>query len=367
MEDYVMKPWKLVGFLTVCAMLLVPLGAQADSIAPTTITFNADPGAISVFPVHKTVTVSALGATKADIFFLSDTTGSMGGTIANVAANAAAVMAATFTTIGPNTAWGVGEYKDAAAGDPFGYKLDQAITTNQAAVQAGINLWSASGGGDTPEDNLMGIRRSTTDVASAWRAGATRILVEFGDAPGHDPASDGTTAVQATTALTSTGTKLIAVDVGNKNGIGFGPPYEGVEKAMAIASGGTYLLNPDQSTLIANVEAAITSAVTTYHTVSLKIVPLVDGLAPVSIPGVLSQSGSFDRSIERTFDFDFDLVGCCRLFGVPSFDFDIQALVDGAIVAVEHDHWNCVPVPPSMILMGSGLLGLIGWRRFKRI
>jgi hypothetical protein len=359
MEDYVMKPWKLIGFLTVCAMLLVPLGAQADSIAPTTITFNANPAAISVFPVHKTVTISAGDPTtvQADIFFLSDTTGSMGTTIGTVRTNAAALMTAT-ASLG-NVAWGVGEYKDGNV-DAFGYLLNQAVTTNQAAVQTGINAWVASGGGDLPEDNLMGIRRSTTDAASAWRAGSARILVQFGDAYGLDPASDGTTEAQATAALTSTGTKLIAVDVGAKNAAG-------QETRMVAAAGGAYLNNPSQADLITAVEDAIAKTFATYSTVSLKIVPLVDGLAPISIPADLSISGSFDRSIERTFDFDFDLIGCCRLFGVPSFDFDIQALVDGAIVAVEHDHWNCVPVPPSMILMGSGLLGLIGLRRFKRI
>jgi hypothetical protein len=350
------KHWKLVGFLAVCAMLLVPLGALADSIAPATMTFIGNPSMITVIPVHKTVTVSAGTPTtvQADIFFLSDTTGSMGGTINTVRTNAAAIMANT-AALG-NVAWGVGQYKDGTV-DAFGYRLDQAVTQNQALVQAGINTWIAGGGGDLPEDNLMGIRRSTTDAASAWRSGSARLLVQFGDAYGKDPASDGTTEVQATAALTSTSTKLIAVDVGAKNATG-------QETRMTAASGGTYLFNPDQATLVAAVEAAIATSFATYSKVSLNIVPLVDGLAPISIPADLSVTGSFDRSIERTFNFDFDLIGCCRAFGVPEFDFDIQALVDGAIVAVEHDRWTCVvPLPPSVFLLASGLLGLIPLRK----
>jgi hypothetical protein len=360
MEDYMKKHWKLIGFLAACAMLIVPLGALADDISPSTWTVFASPTELTTATIHKTVTVSAGVPTtvQTDIFFLSDTTGSMGGTINTVRTNAAAILAAT-AGLG-NVQWAVGEYKDGNV-DAFGYRLNQAMTANQALIDTpfpsatGLGAWAASGGGDFPEDNLMGIRLSTTEAASGWRAGSARLLVQFGDAPGLDPASDGTTLAQATAALTSTNTKLIAVDVGAKDSTG-------QETAMVAASGGTYLLNPDQATLVEAVLNAISTSFLTYHTVELEIAGLPDGITPFFMTTPTSYTGDFTRDIERLFEFDVTLVGCCRAFE-KDFDFVINALVDGAIVATEFDHWTCIPLPPSVFLLGTGLLGLIPLRR----
>ncbi|MHB9073050.1 MAG: PEP-CTERM sorting domain-containing protein [Desulfobaccales bacterium] len=348
------KHRKLIGFLAVCAMLMLPLGALADDISPSTWTINADPNALTVAKIHKTVTVSAgtPTTTQTDIFFLSDTTGSMGGTIGTVQTNATAILTAT-AALG-NVQWAVGEYKD--VGDSFVYRLDQAMTASQAAVTTGLGLWAASGGGDTPEANLYGIQQATT-AASGWRAGSARIMVQFGDAPGHDPSGPtGVTLAQATAALVGPPlTKLIAVDVGAKNSTG-------QETVMVNATGGQYLDHPAQSDLVDAVLAAITTSLSTYHTVELAIAGLPDGITPFFETTPASYTGDFTRDIDRLFDFDVTLVGCCRAFET-SFDFEIDALVDGAIVARELDHWSCVPLPPSVFLLGSALLGLIPLRR----
>jgi len=353
-----MKPWKLIGFLAVCAVFLVPLGALADDIAPSTWTINASPSELTTATIHKTVTVSAGVPTtvQTDIFFLSDTTGSMFGTIATVQAGASAILGATAALGAPGQVqWAVGEYRD--IGDAFVYRLNQAMTANQADVQTGINAWVASGGGDLPEANLYAIQQATT-AASGWRAGSAQIMVQFGDAPGHDPSGPtNVTLAQATAALVGPPTtKLIAVDVGAKNSTG-------QETVMVAASGGTYLDHPSQADLVAAVIAAIETSFLTYHTVELAISGLPPGITPYFATTPAAYTGDFSRDIERLFEFDVTLVGCCRAFGVSGFDFDILALVDGAIVAVEHDRWNCVPLPPSVFLLGSCLLGLIPLRR----
>ena len=135
---------------------------------------------------------------------------------------------------------------------------------------------------------------------------------------------------------------------------------------MVNATGGTYLDHPSQADLVDAVLAAITTSFNTYHKVELAIAGLPAGIEPFFQALPASYTGDYTRDEERTFDFDVTLVGCCDAFKT-SFDFEIDALVDGAIVAVEHDRWNCapIPVPPSLILLGSGLLGLIGFRRFK--
>lgn len=351
------KHWKLIGFLAVCAMLIVPLGALADDISPGTWTVFASPTSLTTATIHKTVTVSTVPTVQTDIMFLSDTTGSMGGAIAAVQAGAASILAAT-ALLG-NTQWAVGEYRD--FGDPFAYQLNQAMTANQAAVQAGINTWVASGGGDTPEANLFAIQQSTL-AATGWRAGSSRILVQFGDAPGHDP-SGGVTLADATAALVGPPvTKLIAANVGFGGKDSTGQETAMITALNAVSSGSVLLNAPDDATLVAAVLAAIEASFATYHTVELEIAGLPAGITPFFSTSPASYTGDFTRDIERLFEFDVTLVGCCRAFE-RDFDFVINALVDGAIVATEFDHWTCVPVPPSVFLMATGLLGLIPLRR----
>ena len=134
---------------------------------------------------------------KPDIFFLADTTGSMAGAIANVRNNAASIMSQVLAAQ-PDAQFGVGEYKD--VGSAFPYRLNPAITASTADAQTGINQWVASGGGDEPEAQLFALQELSSNPATGFRSGSSRIVVWFGDAPGHDP-SNGATEASATAAL----------------------------------------------------------------------------------------------------------------------------------------------------------------------
>jgi len=83
---------KLSVLLVLIAFLGLSSLAMADSITPLTFTGSGLTGAS--YTVHKTVTVSAGTPTTAqgDIFFLSDTTGSMGGVISAVKTNASSIL-----------------------------------------------------------------------------------------------------------------------------------------------------------------------------------------------------------------------------------------------------------------------------------
>ena len=156
-----------------------PMG---DTVVPSSYATSLKPG--KSVTITKTVTISAGTPTsaKVDVFFLADTTGSMGAALSSVQNGAAAIMAGT-SGLG-DVAYGVGEYKD--VGDAFVYRLNQDITTDTAAVQTGINAWVASGGGDWEEAQLYALYQVANTVS--WRPGSTRIIIWFGDAPGHDPA-----------------------------------------------------------------------------------------------------------------------------------------------------------------------------------
>ncbi|MBI3686457.1 MAG: hypothetical protein HY241_03820 [Actinobacteria bacterium] len=136
-----------------------------------------------------TVTVPKSGAApKADVYLLADTTGSMGPVIDAVKLGITAIVSDPSLAF-YDVAWGAGNYKDFPGGEfnpyPFGHQL--APTPGAAAVTAAVSTWAAFGGLDTPEGQLYALHTIATDPAIGWRPDSRRILVWFGDAPGHDP------------------------------------------------------------------------------------------------------------------------------------------------------------------------------------
>lgn len=150
---------------------------------------------------------------RPDIVFLADTTGSMGPALANVKANLNDIIADVRASQ-PEAQFGVAEYRDQfnCAADPFSYRLDQAVTANDAAVVAAVNALATGNGCDIPEAQLFALHQVATDPAVGFRTDSTRIVVWFGDAPGHDP-SGGITEAAAIAALQAAGIRVVAVDV----------------------------------------------------------------------------------------------------------------------------------------------------------
>lgn len=346
-KSQTMKPNKLALATT---LALAAFTAKADSISPTTFSDTVDVGGSTT--VHKVVTVSAGRPTTSlvDVFFLADTTGSMGGAIASVEASAATILANT-SGLG-NVQYGVGEYKD--VGDVFVYRLNQDITGNAAAVTAGINAWGASGGGDFPEANLFALKQVAD--TTTWRAGSRRILTWFGDAPGHDP-SAGVSEAQATAALQAQGIQVEAIDIADMNDTG-------QALRIANATGGHYYSGIASGDVADAIEDAITTAFATYNTVGLDLTEVPAGVTATLAP--LGYAGVFDRSIERTFEFDLTFTGVAP----GTYDFNVYATVDGGRVATEGDRIvvrdTSSPVPEagtSLMLLGMGALSLFGIRR----
>lgn len=163
----------------------------------------------------------AAGQSMFDVFFLSDTTGSMGGLINGVKSSSNLIVE-QFLATGADVRFGVGEYKDGNA-DAFAFRYNlttegiPTFSTDSALVSSAIAQWGASGGGDFPEDNLLALRE-VADTAP-WRDGARRIVYWFGDAPSLDPGSDGTTLSSALAALSANCVEVIAIDVSGDGGL----------------------------------------------------------------------------------------------------------------------------------------------------
>jgi hypothetical protein len=232
--------------------------------------------------------------------------------------------------------YGVGEYKD--VGDAFVYRTNTALTSSTAAVQTGINQWVASGGGDFPEANLYGLQQVAN--TTGWRAGSTRILVWFGDAPGTDPTSGVTEAV-ATAALVSKAIAVQALDVGLLN-------QTGQAVRIANATGGNYYSGVNTGSIVTIITNSITSAVTNYTTVGLDLSLVPAGLSVTAAPALFT--GTYSRAVTRTFEFDVTFTA----LATGAYTFDIPVLVDKATVAKEVDSITVTggeATPPSCSLI----------------
>jgi len=334
--------------------------ASADSINPVAVYGTLGVGSSAT--ITKTVTVSAGTPTAAqgDVFFLCDTTGSMGGTINSVKTNASAIL--TGLSVYGNISTGAGSYKDFPTspwGDSsdFPYRLDAAIGSS-ASTQAGINTWSASGGYDTPEAEIYALKQAATTGGVDWRAGSTKFVLWFGDAPGHEPSNTagypGPSTADTIASLQAAGIKVYAFDVG-----GGGLNSYGQATAITSATGGAYYVGFG-SGIVDTIVAAIGEGFSTYSVVGLEI-PALAGLDIDVVP--VSYTGSYDRSVERTFTFDVTFTGVAP----GTYDFSIFGTVDGGRVAEEIDSimvvGTAVPEPATLLLLGFGIAGLAGIRR----
>ena len=207
-----------LAVLALAAALVAPPGlaaapAAADpGVEPADVTMTLAPGdSADIAKVVHTPTVPP----KPDLVFIADTTGSMGAAIGNVRTNAADILNSVVAAQ-PQAQFAVAEYRDFT--DPFAFRLNQGLTADLGAVQAGINAWTAGGGGDTPEADLNALFEVSTGAVS-FRPDGTRIAVIFGDAASHDP-SGGHSLADTVAALQAANVRVVAVDVGALNSAG---------------------------------------------------------------------------------------------------------------------------------------------------
>ncbi|MFI7599401.1 hypothetical protein [Actinoplanes sp. NPDC049681] len=204
-------------------------GGICDVISSTLVSDDADP-IFYVAPPHT--------LTKPDIYFLADTTGSMGSALKNVALNAGQILDQV-DAVATEPRYGAGQYRDFPV-QPFAYRTDAPIPATDdrgASAKAAINTWAASGGGDTPEANLYALHKLVSDAK--FRTDSSRIVVWFGDAPGHDPVCSAVsgqatvTEASVTAELVSAKVKVIAVSTTT------GPP-DGLDDNPASGAGNGY-------------------------------------------------------------------------------------------------------------------------------
>ena len=210
----------LKAALLFAVALATMVGAVAvlAAVIPSEVTGELPPG--GSMTVDKTVTTPEIPANP-DIYFLADTTSSMGPVLAQVRTDIGSILS-TLSGAQPTAQFGAGQYKDFPY-DAFAFKHEAAIGPDDGPGGAydasdAVGGWTHGGGYDGSEAQLYALTKIATIPAIGWRGGTNKVLVWFGDAPGHDPvcaaiSSEGAdiTEATATAALVAAGIKVVAI------------------------------------------------------------------------------------------------------------------------------------------------------------
>ena len=214
------------------AALMASAGtAFADGVTPN-VDQAADPG--DVIHVTKTVSTPPIPP-KPDIVLLVDKTASMGGELANVKANFSSIVSQV-KGIQPDAQFAVAAYCDFGEAAPA-FQLFTDLTGDATALATAINNVSLCNGGDVPEAQLNALWAiGNGGDAVTYRPDSSRIVVWYGDNPGHDP-SGGHTEAAATQSLVDVEAKVLAISTGAANNL------DGTGQATRItnATGGDLL------------------------------------------------------------------------------------------------------------------------------
>ena len=352
---------KMFKQLLLAAAFTAPLMAQADTISPTSYAATLAVG--ESVTITKTVTVEeSVTSGVLDVVFLIDTSGSMGSAI-SAAKSAAAGILSGLSGFG-NLATGTGYYSEPGSG------LLTDLTTDDVAGVAAINaidLGLGGYGGDFPEEGLHATRLAAENTS--WRPGSSRFIIALGDATFKE--SDGTSLAMTQAALAASGATFIGIDFGNMT-----YPYQGIDPTVLATAtgGGIYASSTNVTTLTNTIIASVGDSFDTYTEVTVD--DLGAGMPGVDVSVVCTSAdigacvgdtatGSFDRSIARTFEFEVTFTG----LAAGDYSFDTKALVDDAEVATEADRITVtggsvdVSEPSSLLLSGLGLLCLSLVRR----
>jgi hypothetical protein len=272
--------------VAVSAAALVASGAAAfaEGVTPN-VDQAADPGEV----IHLTKTVSTPPIPpKPDIVLLVDKTGSMGGELANVKANFSSIVSQV-KAVQPDARFAVATYCDFGEATPA-FQLFTDLTGDPGALTTAINNVNLCGGGDAPEAQLNALWQiGNGGDAVTFRPDSSRIVVWYGDNPGHDP-SGGHTEADATQSLVDVGAKVLALSTGSANNL------DGTGQATRIT-------NATGGNLLSGVAAG---GVSDAILAGLQNLDVTVAGSPTCDPGLSISLSPASRTVQSGTDAEFD-------------------------------------------------------------
>ncbi|MDY7078769.1 MAG: hypothetical protein SXV54_17795 [Chloroflexota bacterium] len=298
---------------------------------------------------------------KVDVYFLADATGSMTSIIAAVKAGADAILGA-LGGLGIDMAFGVGNYKDFPHDpdyNPYAFQHQLNPTTNVGDAATAISAWSASGGLDYSEGQLFALDQLAQPPGGTigWRPDSKRIIVWFGDWPGHDPVCQAIsglaydiTEASATSKLVAENIPVIAISTvtGAPAGLDDDPTSNagdyigtciiggtpGQATRIAGATGGAHETGIDAGNIVAKIIEMVESIVTKINNLNLVpsggTAPFVTSISPAGGYGPLPG----DESHVLRFNVCFTGVVPCD-FEDQVFTGKLDVVADGVVVATK--------------------------------
>ncbi|MBL1274648.1 MAG: PEP-CTERM sorting domain-containing protein [Ectothiorhodospiraceae bacterium] len=349
--------------LALAVAILAPASAVADSIDPVMYSDRLSLG--ESVTIRKTVIINSDRPTGAllDVMFIFDVTGSMRDEIdiAKMAADDILTGLSGFGSLRSGTGW---------YSDPLFDGVHVDLNGGNTSTTSGIDdMWDtgscvvagadAGCGGDFPEKGYAAISEAAS--SASWAPGSNRFIIAFGDASFKMPPTEAATIA----ALGASGAELIGISYNS----GF---TSDIEDLGGTAYSGVGL---DTGALVTLILDSVGSSFDSYDAVTVS--DLGGGMPGVGVSTMCVSAdiglcagadalGMYDRSIDRTFEFDVTFTG----LEDGEHHFPTYALVDGGIVATERD-WITVKdrlsvtEPGTLALFGLGLMG-VGFARRHR-
>ncbi len=368
---------KRYAFCSILAVMITTAASAAITGSIIRDSITAVPGDTQAYTVEYTANVTS-GSAMADVLFLTDSTGSMGGYISGLRAALDGIISGIDAALGDvDIRYAVADYKDYRDWGNYtnyGVNLRQAFTGNTAAVRSAINSMYAVGGYDLPESqlkalvNLAGNWLSPSgDLGFGGRGDAQKIVIWAGDIEGHyfGEGGDGPpdyypSLNEALAALNAEGIVTFGLNL-RASGEGLDRDYGGDNQASFLTggTGGQLLNNLNLST--GEIQAAVIDAVMTGVEVLTNITLALecDGdlfaqpVAQTLIGSWTAEDGDISGSLT------FELV-CPQ--GTDAW-FDMVLLGNGAELDRITVDVSTLPEPTTCLLLGLGALTLLRRRR----
>jgi len=364
------------------------IGAITGTLSPDTITAIHGFGETRSYTLDYSIDITgAVGPGKADVLFMTDTTGSMSGYIGGIKTAFSGILSRVSTDLaGWDMQYGVSDYRnytDGGSYTAYGVNLRQSFTSNTTLVQNAINSYSAGGGADTPESQLKAMMNISNnwltpsgDLGFGGRADAQKLLIWAGDMPGHiagdEPTATGSPPVgyyptlgESAAALAGQGIKTFGLNT-RANNSGIDENYKSAgeqEDTITAATGGTsfYSVGSGGPTIEDAIVDSIVPGVETLSNITMNLVG-DDGdflVAPWS-QTLIGSWTSADSPVTGSFSFNAT---------APEFigyaNFDMVLLGNGAELDRTNVSLTTIPAPGALLLGGIGT-GLVGWLRRRR-